>query len=252
MRYLAMAATVLILGFLTTCGRGGPRQEDLDKLRTLGVSANPISAPPSDAPGASKTVELTVYAAVPIGATATVLPYKDSVPGSGLQLSESDIAIQSGTEQYKDLNGIRLYSVKALVNVPTTAVMQKIGLNGVQVKYGFRITSGSSKENIVGTFMMYPPNAAQLKWQAPTVDISAPVDGATVGAGDIDLTGTATTANGEDLLVGWFVTKGDVSNRRSRSTSWSISDTGTQTVILTAHGTSSRGFAIKTINITTK
>jgi len=250
-------AAVLAILLVAGCGfGGGDRQEVIDKLRTLGVTANPPLTEPSVAGQAPKTVELTIFAAMPLGQTATLTAFKDSAGASNgaLILQESEITILPDPAVYTDYNGIRIYSAKARITIPIAAAFGKgaaLPVLGAQLRYGLKIIGPSNSEQVIADIPVYPTGAPELKWQTPSIAITQPVDGATVAIkGGVDVKATVTNPTNEPIKIGWFVTAGQIANRRAAETSWSVKAQGTQTILVTIHGLNTRGFALKAITVT--
>jgi hypothetical protein len=113
------------------------------------------------------------------------------------------------------------------------------------------VATSNDHEDVIASLTVYPAGAPQLAWKNPTLAIADPLSNATVStSGKIDLNATITNPQNEGVVVGWFVTDGDVDNRRASSTQWSLTHTGTETVAATVHGVTSRGFAMQIINVT--
>ena len=245
---------VVVVALMSSCGRNTARQEVIQKLRCLGVLADPLVSTPSAKKGAA-TVNLLIHVAVPSGGSVSVSPFKDTVQNeTGVTLSTSDLKVDSGSAKYQEFGGIRLFTVNATAVVPTIATFtgNPSSFIGATVKYGFRVEAGSSSENMIGTFLVEPEGAAALAWKAPTIDIPAVTDGMSVAKGDVPIAAKVTDTNGEDTKLGWFVTSGQVTDRRSASTTWSADTVGSQTMIVTVHGNQSRGFGLKAVAVVVK
>jgi hypothetical protein len=242
---------LLCVGALVTgCDGDSERPEKLDKLRGLGVQATPLVASPSVDGETPKTVELTVYASLPIGQTATVAAYADEESFLSVNTPADQIAVDEASIKYDEYPGLQIMSFKAKVPVPTASDMARFGGSG-NVRYGFVLNAGDEEEKMVGNFLVYPEDAPQLAWTNPDAAVSAPIDGGTVSSGgESDLKADLADPNGEDLKVGWYVTSGEIKNRRARNTIWKEPDAGPQTVILTVRGRQSRGFAMKAFSVT--
>ena len=241
-----------VLGLTACGGRDGDRQENIDSLRTFGLAASPLVNSPSVDGQPAKTVEVTFYAAVPLGLTAALTPFVDHASSLGaVPLPAAAIAIEAGSEHYEDFNSFRLFSAKAKLTLPTTAAFHKANFAGGQVRYGLTVTAGADHEDVVADLVLFPDGAPQLAWQNPTIDITTPLSAAGVAtSGTIDLKAEIGNVNAEGVKVGWFVSKGQVANRRAAATTWKLTNAGPQTVAVAVHGIQSRGFAIKVIDVT--
>jgi hypothetical protein len=227
------------------CNEDEARYEVIDKLRGLGVAAAPLVATPST--GASQhSVTLTFHAAVPLGETVTAEPYVDDASKYAFPVP---LQIVAGSAKYQDLAAFRHYSVQATVAVPTAAALAIPADPGFQrIRYGLVLRSGSEEEKIVGNFAVYPEGATEADWEAPTAEVSAPASGTTV-SGEEDLKATIANSIGEPIRVAWFVSAGEVLNRRAKETTWDTGGSGPQTVIFTARGRRSGAFVMRAIDV---
>jgi hypothetical protein len=253
MRTLILLPGLAIATLLTACGGGGgDQQEDINALRTFGIAASPLVTTPSATTESPSAVEVTLYAAVPTGATATLSPYADDGSTEGAtMIGTSAITVDPSTAQYVEYNNYRLFSEKAKIVMPTAAAFRGGPFVGAQVRYGLTVATATDHEDVIASLALYPAGSPQLAWQSPGIDIAAPVaDGTVSTASDVDLNASFTNPQNEELKIGWFVTDGTVGNRRASATTWKLSHTGTETVAVTIHGISSRGFALKVVNVT--
>lgn len=240
---------LLTLSLLLGCGGDEDRQEVLSKLRGIGAIASPLISMPSADATAPNQVELTVYATLPIGQTATIEPYVDIPSAFAISLNADQIAIQSASVEYKPYPGFQILSFKASLNVPVAAMFARFGGAG-QVRYGFILKANDEEEKIVGNFLVYPEGSAELSWTNPEISVVTPTASAVIGSKtEVPITATLTNKNSEDLKLGWFASGGEIKNRRAKSTTWKTPDPGEQTLIFTARGRKSRGFAIQIITV---
>jgi hypothetical protein len=246
-----MKYTLSILAALClfACGEEDDRQENLLKLRGIGAVSNPLVSVPSVDPAAPLKVELTVYTALPIGETATVEAFEDEFSPYVANLSVSDIAVDTGSLIYQSYPGFQIMTFKATLNVPIAQRFKRTNGAG-QAKYGFLIKSGSEVEKLVGTFLVYPEGSPELSYTNPEVNLVTPTEGLSLkSAIDVNMTAELTDKNDEDLKLGWFASGGKVKNRRAKSTSWETPGVGEHTVIFTARGRKSRGFAMQIVKV---
>lgn len=246
-----MKTTLMLLFsfFFFGCGGDEDRQENLFKLRGFGSASNPLVSLPSTDVTAPRKVELTVYAALPVGETATVEPYEDEASPFFANLTVADIAIDTASFVYQTYPGFQILTFKASLNVPFAQRFVRTAGAG-QARYGFLIKSGSEVEKLVGNFLVYPEGSPELAWTNPTVSLVTPIEGLSLKAeSDVGLTATFTDSNAEELKLGWFASGGKVKNRRAKSTSWETPAAGDHTVIFTARGKKSRGFAMQIVKV---
>jgi hypothetical protein len=226
---------------LSACDEGEERYEEIKKLRSVGVAANPVAITPLLAGGPPQIVTLTFYAAVPLGGTVTYEPFIDE---AAKYAATVPLVMSPGSEKYEDHIGFRIFSVDATAVLPPAEALPIPPVPGfVAFRYGLILRSAEEEERVVGNFLVYPPGAAQLTWTAPTVDISGVASGATLPTGKHDLNAVLTNTNDEKLRIAWFVSGGKLRNRRNKETVWEAEDAGPYSIMLTARGLKSGAFA---------
>ena len=242
---LSILVSIILLG----CGGEEDRQENLFKLRGLGAISNPLVSLPTTDPTTPRKVELRVYAALPIGETATVEPFEDDGSPFFARLSVGDISIDTASLAYQAYPGFQIMSFTASLSVPVAETFARTKGAG-QVRYGFLIKSGNEVEKLVGNFLVYPEGSPELNWVNPEVALENPTEGLSLKSGsDVSISAALTDKNDEDLKLGWFASGGKVKNRRAKSTSWETPGAGEHTVIFTARGKKSRGFAMQIVKV---
>ncbi len=238
---IRMLLLLVVVSGLLGCNDDGERPEQLLKLRALGVAAQPTVITPST-DSVPSVARLTFYAAVPEGQEVATevfedLPAFNSLPLSQLQLDDTTIT-------YTDLAKIRLYEVSGTFVAPTADTLAK-GIGGVlRLRYSVRLTSGDEEEKVVGDVLMVAADSAEAQWTAPVLSFEEPTETSITAGKDNAVKASVTDVNDERVKVGWFVTSGKVENRRARATKWQEPSAGEQTVIVTARGIRSRGFAL--------
>lgn len=243
---LALSLGLLAFGSIA-CDEEEDRYEHLKKLRAFGVASNPVIATPSTA-AAPQVMTLTFHAAVPLGEEITAEPFVDEQARFAQTV---ELTLVPGSETYTDYAAFRLYSVQATAPVPTADLVVIPPEPGfLRVRYGLKLTSGSEEEKIVGNFLLYPAGAPEASWTAPTVDIITPAAGTPASGDDQELKAEITNPIGEDMRVGWFVSDGNVKNRRAKDTEWETPDAGPHTILVTIRGTKSGSFAFKAMDVT--
>ncbi len=235
------------------CSDDTDRQEQVISLRSFGMSSEPLVATPTLDPGNPKFARITIYASVPLGQTATILPFADTGnPAGAVMIPASDITVIAGSETYVDYNKFRLFSAQANVKIPLLAALSHGPLfSGGQIRYGLTIESAGVHEDVIANIAVFPEGAPETNWANPKLDITSMTEGSSFPiADDVDLAASIENTNAESLKIGWFVSSGEVSNRRASATKWKIKERGNQTVTVVVHGIRSRGFALKVINVT--
>jgi len=237
-----------LLIFISACGGDNDRQEDISKVRGLGLISTPLVSTPSSS-SHTNTVDLSLFVAVPIGQTISFEKYTDQNTSSAFLLDASDYSILSATQTSTAYNAFSIVNIHVTAKVPTA---DKIPQIGGRVRLGFKAIGPKNTEKIIGNFLVVPPSDPRLlSAKVPTVDIQTPSDGQVLKSGDtLNIVGTYTNPNEEDLIVGWFASAGDITNRRSINTYWDVPSKGKHTLVLTLRTKESLGFAMKTINVT--
>jgi len=253
MNSIKRALIIVIVAWLSqACGDTGSRHEVIAKLRGIGAVASPLVSLPSVTGEVAKTVDVTVTVAMPLGDVAEITPFTDISNGFSLTLPEDAIAIQPASVAYTAYNGFQMLTFVATLPVPYDQQLIPFG-GKIQVRYGFRITSNGEEEKLVGSFLVFPEGSPELAWINPEIVVESPSpDGELASGNKVDLSATFVDANGEGLKMGWFASGGEIQNRRARRTVWETPNPGPHTLILTAYGRKSRGFAMQIINVTTK
>jgi hypothetical protein len=245
----------LALIFLTvalSCGPEQERQEQITRLRGIGaVSAPLVQTPSTDSQ--SNTVTLTTYVAIPLDQTITATAFVDEPVFGAYMVSAAEMQI-STSMNYTDYDDFRLASFDTVVAIPKLSVFQALNplFSGIQMRYGFEISTGDDTEQLTGSFLVYPEGSSELSWQNTTVNLAAPVSTDTISAGsEVSFEASATDQNDDNIKYGWFVSGGKVKNRRSSKTTWSTpGEAGSYTVIITARGKKSRSFSFDIVQVT--
>lgn len=226
------------------------RAERVEKLRAIGVSSSPLVLP-APGPGATGSIELTAFAALPKGESVSASSFLDEASTYTPVIPVTVDPASATTTSYAALD---VYSVKANVTVgPLTAEQEAtLALTGkLTFRYGIHLESGTESEDIVGNVLVYPAGSPEVAFQPLSVNVAEPLANAIIGTGpDQKLTGTIARPQEESVKVSWFVSSGKVTNRRARDTSWEPGKTGAQTVIMTARGLKSGSFAMKAVDVT--
>ena len=224
------------------CGNEKEPQEQITKLRSLGVEQTPVIAK------LGSNVALTFYLAAPKGKVLTAAAFQDSAFRYG---TTTAVTLDSATPASEDFGALSVYKLQAHFVVGTSPIiagaMQSAG--SARIRYGVKFTAtDGDDESIVGDTLVYPDNATQQSWNAPSIEITKPT--AVPLSGTTDLDATITNTNDETTRVAWFVSTGKVKVRRAKTTEWSDAAAGDQTLILTVRGAKSCGFAIKPMKVT--
>ncbi|MGE0174731.1 MAG: hypothetical protein AB7T49_18205 [Oligoflexales bacterium] len=234
----------------TACDDSQERPEKVDRFRGIGSVTNPLGATPSQEDQTSQ-VEVSVYFVMPTDdEIQSVDPYEDEGSAAVPALGEASIVVDQSSITHEDYGDVRLGSFKATLTVPPVEELPSLlELPWAQVRYGFVVKSSVDTETIVGNFVVALPGSDALAWTNPTIEIEAPVADESVGLTTTQLQAKVDDVNDEPLKIGWFVSSGEVTNRRSLATTWKKYKPTAQTIVATVHGKWSRGFNYKIINV---
>jgi hypothetical protein len=240
---IAISATIL-----TACNQDEDRYEVINKLRAIGVEANPFVTALSPI-GSPETATLTFLAAVPLAHTVKAEVFVD---GNSAFSKTLPITIVAGSEAYVEREKFRIFSVKATMPIPEEGSVPIPSFPGyVTFRYGMKLTADDAEEEkVVGNIVVFSSQKDELKWKdtPPTVQINSLIAGQTV-SGIINLKGEVLSSNGEKFKISWFVSSGEVKNKRAVETTWDKVEKGPQTIILTARGKTTAAFAWTALDI---
>jgi hypothetical protein len=242
----AVAALVLLpLTFSSGCGDDAERPEVINKLRAIGVATDKPAIAPST-PESVSTATLTFVLAAPKGQTLVAEAWTDSQSRLGVPVT---IAMQPETlTADTSFPGLDIWTVQAVLTAPPATALG-VGQNFAKLRYAAKVTAGTESETIVGDLLMFAADAPELARTNLTVDIAAP-GGNVPAKGESDLTANVTRGFEENVRIGWYVSAGQVKNRRARTTKWIDPGQGGHTVIVTARGLKSGSFSWKAVAAT--
>ena len=226
----------------SSCSSQDDRQEKVDKLRALGVSTQPLTA----APGT--TVNLTYYLAGPPKLILKSEVFTDTNSSIALQ---SPATVNSSSMTETNYGNLSVYQFSGTVTIPLEAQGFIMDSAPLRSRFGSRVFSTSGDEQkMVGDVLVYSPNAKELKYSPTTVDIQT-LPSPIITAGTTQAVSlTYNPVNDENFRVGWFVSGGEIKNRRAKSTDWTVpSDSGAHTLIATIRGLKSSAFSIKVLTV---
>jgi hypothetical protein len=240
----------IALGFLATaCSGDDERYEVITKLRGIGVVADPYVTGPSPQ-GVKEVAKLKFLALVPPEHQVTSEALAD-LPSAYSQRAEVTPVIDS--EAYEDHEKFRIFSVDATMPVPAEDEVLIPSDRGFQTfRYGMTLAdpTAGEEEKMVGNLIVFSKDKEELEWkdEPPTVSISSLTQNQSV-SGEIELKGAVQNSHGEKFKIGWFVSSGEVKNKRAAETTWSKVASGPQTVVMTARGTRTAAFAWAALDV---
>ncbi len=245
---LKLIIAVVFLSGLFACDEEEDRFEVVNKLRAIGVKAEPgITSPSGDE---TKLVNLTVYALLPEGGEIdSIAPYSDE--GSGFSLPAVGVTISDDQSAYEELARLRLASFPATIPVPTADNLDFEAFNDVvRFRFGVTITSGAESENVVNDFLVVPEDDESLNLQVPSITIVKPANGESLTKGaEVDIEAGIEKGD-ENIKIGWYVSGGKVENRRAKETKWTVPDeTGSHTLLVGIYSSKTRTFSYQSITV---
>lgn len=241
-----LAVALIALAALACNGGDEEKYEKITKLRALGVAVTPIGLTPSTAAEA-QTVTMTFFVAAPLGAAVTYEPYEDEQARYALPVT---LAVDPGSEKQEDYAKFSIHQVNAIFTAPAAGTVPIPPVPGfARIRYGLRVKSAGEEEVVVGTLVMYPTVETRPAYQPLTVHIDTPIEGATLSS-EAPVEAIIENKNGENVKVGWFVSSGELKNRRARKTEWRKIEGGAQTVVVTVRGLKSGAFAYAVRDVT--
>ena len=248
MKILSNFITVALLIVLIGCNSDDDRFEKIGKLRGLGLVTSPVVAPPSTDQVVSK-VQMTFYAALPLGGTVTAEPYSDR-QGS---LRKIELPLTIDGVEYENFASLRIAKIKATGTVPTATLIYIDPDNGfATVRYAVSLQSDEGSQIMVGNLVVYPEGSEQLiaRNNLPKLSIKTPTKDSVIGSSKQEIRAELTEVNDETFRVGWFVSGGKIDTRNAVKANWEPNASGKFTVIVTARGTKTSAFGMDVIDVT--
>ena len=231
-----MKAFLFFLLLQISCSGSSDRQEVISKLRTLGANATPSYVFQKDAAGVPVSIDF--YTAVPKDHQITASQF-DMSNSNSLYFS---IVPDSTSITYQDVGDLRVAKITAQGALPPfLAGLEYRGVSSLSIKYGLTIQDGSEVENIVGSVLIFK-DGASVKNKGLKVSLKT-LNEFTANH-ESDIAAELTNAGGERFKIGWFVSSGEILNRRALSTKWKPAKSGAHAVIVTARGLDTGEFSM--------
>ncbi len=239
---------LFLLPLFISCGDSTDRPEDINKIRGLGLNSVPLVNSPSNS-SKIKTVDLTVYFAAPKEEIYTIEKFTDQSTSSAFLLNQSNYDIVANSQKIEKHSAFNIISFQAIAKIPTE---QELPAVGGKVRVGFKIIGSKNTEIFIGDFLVVPEsNTKLLNSKVPSISLTNPITGTILQNNSIiNVKATPNNVNEEDLIVGWFVSSGEITNRRSINTYWETKNSGQNTLIVTLRGKKSLGFAMQILDFT--
>lgn len=215
------------------------RFERIDKLRALGVTTSPIGLTPAGSDG-SQAMTLSFFLVAPLGSTLQFEPYEDEKSRFAIPVK---LSVAETSDKRTDYATFSIHQIDAVLTPPPAGLFPIPEDPGfVRLRYGLRVTAANEEEVIVGTAVLYANNTIRPSYQPLSVQIVTPESQGLLG-NEATIAASVDNPNDENVKIGWFVSSGQVKNRRARQTIWSDIKGGKQTMIVTVRGLKSGTFA---------
>lgn len=232
---------------LLNCGGPDDRQEVISKIRGIGLTPVPLVNTPSTATH-TKTVDLKVYVAGVKNEPISFSSFQDQATSSAFLLDSSEYEILQATQAVESHNGFDLTTVTVRAQIPSA---DKLPPQGAKVRVGIRATGKTNQENIIGDFLVVPEgDDSLLNLEIPTVEIQSPTSSSVLKSGETFNVIASTNIKDENLKLGWFVSAGEITNRRAINTYWKLPSAGSHTLIVTVRGKDSLAMGIQILDVT--
>lgn len=256
-------ASLLILSTMLACRDMKTRPETADKLKPILVLVNP--------PTESKTPTQPLPKAVanpPLPGQTVTLEFHFIGPAgiTGVTLSEGELEARPLTvpitgwsidsPELHDYPGLRHITIAARVAVPSAASLTQLwpafaseGL--VRLRYTMVVSDGTRNLPIAGDFVVYRDKTVESsQWTLYGSSIDSPAAGEAPTDPKLTIASTLQNSQNEPIKIAWFVSDGEIKNRRASSTEWKLPGAGSYTLVFTIRGKDSRNGDIQIRQVT--
>lgn len=248
--------TRFFIGFMTfllACSDPKTRPETADKLKPMLVLVNP----PSDAgtfeqplnpgsrqpPLAGEDVQLQFHFVGPVDMSAlTLTPAEPEL--RPLTLPITNWIIDAPT--VGNFPGLQHVIITARASLPSAgelgALWPLFNTEGfVRLRYTMVASDGTRELALAGDFVVYRDatvDGASQSLFGSAIDY--PLANEKVSDTKLTIASTLSNAQDEPVKIGWYVSAGEIKNRRASTTEWELPGSGDYTLILTVRGKESR------------
>jgi hypothetical protein len=252
-----------LLALLLSCSDSDTRPETADKLKPIMVLVNP----PAGAATPVQPLNGSVWQPAVVGETVTLQFHFIGPSDLGsLTLTTSEVEPRPLTLPFNnwtiqtpvvnDYPGLRHVTIEAGATLPTaeelTALWEDFPSVGfVRLRYTLVVSDGTRELPLAGDFVVYRDAAfpgAKDNLFGSTID--APAAGETVSDKKVTISSTLRNPQDEDVKIGWYVSAGEVKNRRAVTTEWELPGSGEYTLIFTVRGKEARNGDIQIRRVT--
>lgn len=227
-----LSLSLLLIGALFGCGGSDDKPELIDKLKPVLVELNPGTTATPAVFGQEVTLDFHFIS--PDQSSSLMAESVEPVGGPTLLPLLTIESIDS-----TDYPGIRHFRVRAKASLPLLPSTEL-----VKFRYALVGNDGQRSVRVEGDFPAYPSAESEgANWTVANADILAPTEGAVPSK--LDLLATVENPQNEAVKLAWFVSGGELNNRRDSSAEWKLDHPGEYTVILTVRGQKSRTGALR-------
>lgn len=143
-------------------------------------------------------------------------------------------------------SGLNHTTIEARTQLPSVAVIDAVwpafATEGfVRLRYTLVVSDGSRELPLAGDFVVYrDANVAGAARNLFGSTIDQPAAGVDIGDKKLDISSTLRNEQDEDVKIGWYVSAGEIKNRRAAVTEWELPGSGRYTLVFTVRGKESR------------
>jgi hypothetical protein len=252
-----------LLTLLLGCSDSKTRPETADKLKPILTLVNPPAgaATPLQAldgsawqppvVGGSVTLQFHFIGPADLGNLTLTTGEVEPKP---LTLPFNDWAISAAVPH--DYPGLRHVTIEVNATLPTAAELTALwsefpNVGFVRLRYTLVVSDGSRELPLAGDFVVYGDTAfpgANQNLFGSTID--APAADGIVGDAKVTVASTLKNPQDEPVKIGWYVSAGEIKNRRAASTEWELPGSGEYTLIFTVRGKEARNGDIQIRRVT--
>jgi len=258
--------TLSLIGFMTlllACSDPKTRPETADKLKPMLVLVNPptdagnfeqpLNASSRQPPVAGDEVQLQFHFVGPADMSALSL-----TPGEP-ELRPLTLPITNWTVDAPSVGnfpGLQHVTITARANLPSAVELSTLwpafNTEGfARLRYTLVVSDGTRDLPLAGDFVVYrDTTVAGANQSLFGSSIDYPVANENVSDTKLTIASTLSNAQDEPVKIGWYVSAGEIKNRRASTTEWELPGSGDYTLIFTVRGKESRNGDIQIRRVT--
>ena len=235
------------------CSDMKTRPETADKLKPILVlinppdeSKNPTAPLPRtnlNPPLPGQTVKLEFHFVGPEGFTnITLTPSEPEARALTLPITNWTVA----APEFHPYPGLQHITIAATAAIPTadelTALAPSFAASGiVRLRYTLLVSDGLRELPVAGDFVVYRDNAVETAaWSLFGSSIDSPALAQVLSDKKLTISSTLQNQQDEPIKIGWYVSAGEIKNRRASESEWELPGSGSYTLVFTIRGKESR------------